>query len=291
MNALPLVTVIIPVRNERAFVERSLRSVLAQDYSLERLQVLVVDGMSSDGTRQVVLRLLEQCRKSSDDEEPKKDHASGCCKSLGSIRLLDNPSAIVPTALNIGLDHAGGDIIFRLDGHSEMAPNYISACVAKLRERPEVACVGGRSLAVGSRWIGRGYALALQSPFGVGGRTFRTLQTERSVDTLAFGGYRREVFTKLGGFDPELARNQDVKFNADLRKSGGTLLLIPDTHTLYHAPRTLWAVIRQNYANGRWNTKLLDKMRGALSVRHFVPLFFVLSLAAFSFFRRVQLLS
>jgi hypothetical protein len=118
----------------------------------------------------------------------------------------------------------------------------------------------------------------LQSVFGVGGKTFRTLRTARMVDTLAFGGYRREVFTHLGGFDTALHRNQDIHFNAALRKAGYKQLLIPETHTRYHAPETLKGILLQNYRNGYWNTKVLDKMLGVLSWRHFIPCIFTLAL-------------
>lgn len=269
----PRVSIIVPCRNEVGLIERSLGSILAQDYSPERLEVLVVDGMSDDGTREIVRRVIDKSKQSVHHRQ-KSEHG----KCLGpAIVLLDNPFSIVPRALNLGLRHARGEIIFRLDGHSEMAPNYVSTCVAKLQARPDVACVGGPSVAYanGSGWIGNSYALALQSSFGVGGGTFRTARNECYVDTLAFGGCRREIFNRLGNFDPDLERNQDIEFNARIRRAGGTLLLTPETHTRYHVPENLKAMIQQNYRNGYWNTKPLGKMLKVLSWRHFVPLLFV----------------
>lgn len=272
----------MPVRNEARFIRRSLGGVLAQDYPPECVEVLVVDGMSDDETRGIILAMTGETRDGVPVGQSEQSVSGKPSPSLHispfDIRILDNPSRIVPTALNIGLRKARGEIIFRLDGHSEMAPSYLRRCVARLQERPDVACVAGPSVAVGSGWIGGAYALALQSPFGVGGRTFRTLRTESYVDTLAFGGYRREVFDKMGEFDTSLERNQDIEFSSRLRKAGYCLLLIPDTETYYHAPEELGAILRQNYNNGYWNAKVFDRMLHILSWRHFVPGIFVIFL-------------
>ena len=272
----PYVSIIIPCRNEEIFIQRCLNSVLAQDYPSDCLEILVVDGLSEDNTRTIVQEMIHQRQTVASSQSPETSTL------LPRLILLDNPHRIVPTALNIGLQNAQGDVIFRLDGHSEMASNYVRTCVSKLVEFPEVTCIGGPSIAVGTGVIGTAYALALQSAFGVGGKTFRTLRTARMVDTLAFGGYRREIFTHLGGFDTTLRRNQDIYFNAALRKAGYKQLLIPETHTRYHAPGTLKGILLQNYRNGYWNTKVLDKMLGVLSWRHFIPFIFILALL-FSF--------
>ncbi|WP_447979332.1 glycosyltransferase family 2 protein [Candidatus Nitrospira bockiana] len=262
-EAYPDVSVIVPCRNEQVFIEESVRSILDQDYP-GGIEVLVVDGLSEDRTRSILQRLV----------------AIQSASATRRLQVLDNPHRVVPVALNIGLRHAKGAVVFRLDGHSRMAPGYVRACVAKLQERPDVACVGGPSVAVAGGCVGAAYALALQSPFGVGGGTFRTCRSETFVDTLAFGGYRKDVVSEMGGFDSELHRNQDIHFSAALRKAGHRLLLIQDTQTLYHAPDTLRCVIKQNYRNGYWNTRVLDKMIGVLSWRHFVPLVFVVALLA-----------
>lgn len=274
-NTTPTVSIIIPCRNEALHIERCLLSVLSQDYPARRLEILVVDGMSDDQTREIVQRLI---RHEKSAIIPSTRDGSKLEDKLPSVRLLDNTKRIVPAALNIGLSCASGEVVFRLDGHSEMAPNYIRVCTQRLLQDSDVGCVGGPNVARGTGVIGNGYALALRTPFGVGGQTFRTLQTEKYVNTLAFGGYRREVFDKLGNFDLTLKRNQDIELNSRLRKAGLKLLLIPDTYTCYYGPRDIASVSRQNYSNGYWNTKLLDKMLGTLSWRHFVPGAFVVAL-------------
>jgi succinoglycan biosynthesis protein ExoA len=267
LGDLPMISIIIPCYNEASHIERTVTSVLSQDYPAEKMEVLIVDGMSDDGTLDVVRRVAP-----ANPDAPERTQ-QGC-----RLIMLQNPSRIVPAALNIGLKNAHGNFIFRLDGHSEMGPGYVRACVEKLRNHAEAACVGGPSVAVGEGFIGNAYALALSSPFGVGGGTFRTLRSESYVDTVAFGCYPRRVFEEVGAFDSQLERNQDIDFNARLGKAGYKQLIIPEVQTYYHAPGSWRKIVRQNYMNGYWNTKMLDKMVATLSWRHFIPLMFVFSI-------------
>jgi len=273
--SLPFVSIVIPCRNEASCIESCLSSITAQDYPLEKLEVLVIDGMSNDGTREIVGSIIRREREEYYENNSKNKTQSTIHKRSASIEILDNPARLVPVALNIGFEYAKGDVVFRLDGHSEMAPNYIRSCVSKLLKYPQVGCVGGPSIATGSGYLGTAYSIALQSPFGVGGGTFRTACSEQDVDTLAFGGYRRSIFAECGRFDMVLERNQDIAFNAELRKRGYRLLLIPNTFTKYHGPNNLMGILRQNFKNGYWNTKLLNKMLHILSWRHFIPLLFM----------------
>jgi succinoglycan biosynthesis protein ExoA len=264
----PPVSVILPCRNERAFIELSIRSILGQDYP-GFIEILVIDGISDDGTRPIIQHLVETTQTMTGGQHSSSPHGAR------RMILLNNPHKAVPFALNLALSHASGEVIFRLDGHSQMASDYVRVCVRTLHDHPEVACVGGPSVAVGNGILGGAYALALRSPFGVGGGTFRTCRAEAFVDTLAFGGYRKHIFSQIGAFDLDLHRNQDIRFSAALRKAGHRQLLIPATHTLYHPPQTLAGIIKQNFWNGYWNTRVLHKMIGVLSWRHFIPLAFV----------------
>lgn len=272
----PMVTVIMPIRNESAHIRSSLGGVLKQDYPASKTEVLIVDGQSEDGSRDIIAEMLKP-KESSMELNGDANAGPGA-----AVRVLDNPLKNVPSALNVGLQHAQGEVIVRLDGHSEMAANYIRCCVSKLLERPDVACVGGPSVARGSGFVGMAYALALRSRFGVGGGTFRTLRNEAYVDTIAFGAYRRQIFEWLGNFDPSLFRNQDIEFNARVRRAGYKMLLINSTHTSYGAPSSVNALVKQCFNNGYWNTKILNKMIGVLSWRHFVPGLMVASLLVLS---------
>ncbi len=199
----PPVTMIMPIRNEGAYITRSLSSVLAQDYPAGLLEVLVVHGMSSDSTRHIVRLTTETSRF--------------------ATRLLDNLNLIVSTALNIGLTQAKGEVIVLVGGHCGISPD----CV-KLLEHNGVDCVGGAIETVGETTTARTIAVAMSSPFGVGAVSFRMVQEkDRLVDTVAFGAYTGSVFDRVGQFDEELVRNQDDEFNYRLRKHGGRILTSP----------------------------------------------------------------
>lgn len=283
-SSLPLVSIVIPCRNEATFIQTCLSSIFAQDYPSDKLEVLIIDGMSDDGTKEIINSMI-MGEKDKHFKEGLRGENGPNLTSRNPIKMaiIDNPARTVPTALNIGFKYAKGEVIFRLDGHSELAPNYIRACIEKLLENPKVGCVGGPSVATGSGFIGIAYSLALQSPFGVGGGTFRTARSEQRVDTLAFGGYPKKIFEECGPFDPDLARNQDIAFNAEVRKRGYSLLLIPNTFSRYHGPNTFCRIVQQNFWNGYWNTSMLHKMFGVLSWRHFIPFAFFVSLV-FAFF-------
>ena len=260
----PTVTIIMPIRNEAEFVRRSLGAVLVQDYPPECLEVLVVDGMSDDGTRRIVREMFERS----------KVEMSQC----SSLQLLDNPERIVPTALNIGLEHANGDIIIRVDGHCEIVPDYVRRCVAILEEAG-ADCVGGAMETVGRTVMAESIALAQSAPFGVGGVAFRTGSDEgRYVDTLAFGAYRREVFERIGNFDEELVRNQDDEFNFRLTQAGGKIWLDPSIQSVYYSRASLQGLWKQYFEYGLYKVRLIQKRGAVPSWRHLIPGGFVLGL-------------
>lgn len=256
----------MPIRNEADYIERSLRSVLAQDYPPDRLEVLVADGISTDATREIV-------------QQTCKNHNLPTFQP-SNVQLIDNPVRIVPTALNIAIRQARGDIIIRVDGHCEIAPDYVSQCVHYLRET-EADCVGGPIKTVGETVVARAIALAMSSPFGVGGATFRTgSDTEKFVDTIAFGAYRRDVFERIGLFDENLPRNQDYEFNARLRQEGGQIFLTPAIRSVYYSRSTFRGFWHQNFWTGYWKVRLLGRHPQTLISRHVVPALFTLSLGA-----------
>lgn len=184
----PLISVLTPIRNEAAFIERSLGAVLTQDYPADRIEILVADGMSTDDTREIVQSLQAK-------------HPN--------LHLIDNPGRIVPTGLNAAIEHVKGEIIIRVDGHTEIAPDYISRCVAYLADQ-RIDCVGGFIDTVASTLSSQTIALAMSSSFGVGGVAFRTRPGRMmEVDTAAFGAYRRSVFERCGLLDEEMISNQD----------------------------------------------------------------------------------
>ena len=200
---LPFVSVVMPVRQEASHIAHTVGAVLAQDYPGELLEVIVADGMSTDGTRGVL-------------EGIQREHAN--------LIVLDNPGRIAPTALNVAIRAARGAVIVRVDGHTEVAADYVRECVEALA-RSGADNAGGRMNALGEGAFGAAVALATSSPFGVGGARFHYSDREEWVDTVYLGAWRRDVFDRIGFFDEELVRNQDDEFNYRLRASGGRILL------------------------------------------------------------------
>jgi glycosyltransferase involved in cell wall biosynthesis len=262
--ALPVVTVIMPIRNEEGFIARSLGAIVAQDYPADLLHILVVDGMSDDATRSVVQQMIDANTAQNAAARP-------------TIRLLDNPARIVPTAFNIGLQHAEGDVIVRVDGHCEIAPDYVRRCVEAL-DQTGADNVGGLMRAVGQGAEAEAIALATSSPFGVGGARFHYATEAGWVDTVYLGAYRREVFERIGGFDEELVRNQDDEFNFRLTQAGGKIWLDPAIKSLYYSRASLLRLWRQYYQYGFYKVRVMQKRGGVASWRHLVPGAFVLSL-------------
>lgn len=260
----PLVTIIMPIRNEASYIGWSLRSVLLQDYPLDRLEILIVDGMSDDTTRQAISQAMASW-------VPRE--------GAPQLRLYDNPSRIVPAAMNIGLAHARGDVIIRIDGHCEIPPNYVRRCVEVLRSTG-ADNVGGLQRAVGQGWVGAAIALAANSPFGVGGARFHYSTRAGWVDTVYLGAYRRAVFSRIGGFDEELVRNQDDELNFRLVQSGGTVWLDPSIESIYYGRASLRGLWRQYYQYGLYKVRVIQKRGAVASWRHLVPALFVLALLA-----------
>lgn len=255
----PLVTVIMPIRNEEAFITRSLGAVLGQDYPADRMQVLVADGMSDDGTRSVIASLAEA----------HPQHA---------IEIVDNPGRIVPTGFNAALDRARGDIVVRVDGHTIIDPDYVSECVSALSESG-ADNVGGRMDAVSDGPIGAAIALATSSPFGVGDSQFHYAQGRHWVDSVYMGAWPRAVFDRVGGFDPEMVRNQDDEFNYRLGAQGGRILLTDRIRSRYYNRSSLTALFRQYRQYGHWKVRVLQKHPRQMSARQFAPPALVAALA------------
>lgn len=254
-------SVICPIYNEEKYIVAFLDSVLQQDFSRDDMEVLLVDGMSRDKTRLIISQYIEK---------------------YPFLRLLDNPERTAPCAMNVGIQEANGDVIIRLDAHALYPSNYFSTLVFKLYElnADNIGCILNtdvlnktpKTLAIRE---------VLSNRFGVGNSSFRTGVTSAcEVDTVPFGCWRREVFQKYGLYDKRLVRNQDIELNKRIKRGGGHIFIIPDISCTYLARETFKALAKNNYGNGKWNilTVYYTKYFSSLSVRHFIPLAFVLSL-------------
>ncbi|MFC1576932.1 glycosyltransferase family 2 protein [Candidatus Omnitrophota bacterium] len=253
---LPKVTVVIPVRNEERYIDLFLNAVLKQDYPADKMEIVVVEGASEDRTRQIL------------DEYAKRHD---------NMRVIDNPGKIVPKALNIGIKSAKGDIIMRMDAHASYPVDYVRKC-AEYLDRTGADNVGGVCEHVGQGGLGEAIALALDCKFGLGGAKFRTATKEQYVDTVFPGVWPRKTFEQCGYFNEKLARNQDIEYNARLRKKGGKILLNPEIRCFYYCRSNLKDLWKQNFRIGFWNIITVRITPGSLSLRHFIPLIFVSSL-------------
>ena len=254
-------SVICPIYNEEKYIGQFLDSILQQDYPKDDLEILLVDGMSKDRTREIV---------------------ASYASIFPFIRLIDNPEKIVPYAMNKGIDASKGEVIIRLDAHASYQPDYFSVLVNGLKRlkadnvgtvcKTDVLNKTPKTLAIRE---------VLGNKFGVGNSTFRTgIDKEQEVETVPFGCWRKEVFDKYGKYDVRLVRNQDIELNKRIIRGGGKIYILPDTYCTYLARETWHALAKNNYGNGKWNilTVYYTKMFSSLSLRHFVPLLFLLSL-------------
>ncbi|HYD50944.1 MAG TPA: glycosyltransferase family 2 protein [Terriglobales bacterium] len=244
-----MISVIVPMRNEAGHIGRCVRSILEQDYPADRMEVLVVDGESDDNSR---------------------EEAAACGPQ---VRVLNNPGRIVPTAMNIGIRAARGEIIMRVDAHTTLSPDYARIGVETLR-RTGADNVGGPMHAIGGGRAANAVAAAMGSRFGIGAY-FHFGTEEREVDTVYMGMFPRRIFERIGLFDEELVRNQDDELNYRLRKSGGRIVLTPLMRSRYQNRTSFRKLARQFYQYGVWKVRVLQKHPRQMSPRQFVPPVFV----------------
>ena len=256
-QALPFVSVIMPIRNEAGFIERAIKSVLDNDYPAEKVEILVVDGMSDDGTRRTVERLSE---------------------GDGRVRMLDNPKRIVPAAMNIGIKAARGDLFIRVDGHAKIPADFVTKSVECLQDHPDAWVVGGHIETVADDYMPRAIASAMRSPVGVGDSRFRLGDYEGWVDTLAFGTHHKWIVERIGYFDEELVRNQDDEFNLRIILAGGKIWMSRSIQSTYFSRGSLCKLWRQYFQYGFWRIRTLQKHKRPAALRQLAPLLLVLSM-------------
>jgi len=253
------VSIIIPCRNEEKYIGKCLDSIIRQDFPKENLEVLVIDGMSEDKTEEIVAKYASK---------------------YSFIKLLDNSKKFTPFGLNIGVKEAKGEIILRMDAHASYEKDYISKCLKYLKEY-NADNVGGilKTLPAENTISAEAIALSLSHPFGVGTSYFRLGAKEpREVDTVFGGCYKREVFEKIGLFNENLKRSQDIEFNLRLKRTGGKILLVPDIISYYYPKSNLEDFFLHNFEDGTWAVLPLKFVKTPLKLRHYIPLIFVLTL-------------
>lgn len=254
-----MVSVICPIYNEEKYIAKCINSILQQNYPKEEMEILFVDGMSTDRTRAIVLSYSD---------------------SYPFIHLLNNPDRIVPSAMNIGIQASKGNIIIRIDAHALYPFNYISTLVQQLRQlgADNVGAIC-RTLPANNSLKCRAIATALSSSFGMGNSCFRVgVKETMRVDTVPFGCYRRDVFDRIGLYDTELIRNQDDELNARLIKQKGSIYLLSNLLVDYFARDTITKTGKMFYQYGLYKPLVNKKLGFPATIRQFFPLFFILGL-------------
>lgn len=253
------ISIIIPVFNEERYIAQCIDSLLKQDYPVEYMEWIFVDGNSTDKTRKILSYYQEMYPE--------------------LIHVYVNANKTVPYAMNIGICASKGKYIIRLDAHAEYDLNYISKCVKYLNDTNiDADNVGGVARTKGKGYIGECIALMLSSPFGVGNSQFRVQGHSGYVDTVPFGAFKREVFEKWGGYDTRLTRNQDNEMNYRIRKNGGKIYLANDINFTYYCRDSVRGIIDMAIKNGMWNIITMKLCPGSMGIRHFVPLAFLSSI-------------
>jgi succinoglycan biosynthesis protein ExoA len=249
-----MLSVIILCRNERQHIETCVRSILDQERPAEGMEVIVSDGLSDDGTREILESLAKQ-------------HSE--------VRVVDNPRRITPCAMNAGIRAARGRYIAILGGHCQYAPDFLKTCVALLHEHPEAVCVGGPTLSSGKSRFGQAVALAMTHPLGVGNAKHRHPTYEGYAEMACYPVFRKEVFEKVGLYDERFIRNQDDELCYRLALHGEKVFISPRARYTYFIRETPSKLFRQYFEYGYWRVAVLRKHRRPASLRQLVPPLFM----------------
>jgi glycosyltransferase involved in cell wall biosynthesis len=256
----PKVSIVVPCYNEQSTILLMLKALRSQTFPRAEMEVVIADGMSTDGTRAAITTFQENF----------PDLA---------VRVVDNVNRSIPSGLNRAIEAARGEIIIRFDGHSQPYPDYVANCL--------IAHEAGRGDNVGGvweirpgadTWMARSIAVAAAHPLGVGDALYRHAKHAAQVDTVPFGSFRRSLIEQVGFFDESLLTNEDYEFNARVRKAGGKIWLDPSIRSVYFARSTLRELIRQYWRYGFWKWRMLRRYPDTLRWRQALPPLFVFGL-------------
>ena len=258
----PIVSIIIPCYNEELFLENCIDSILKNDYPKDKIEILIIDGLSTDTTKKIAERIINEN------------------KSI-SIKLITNHGKTFPCAVNLGYNNSIGDFIMILGAHAVYNNSYISLCIEN-HLLYNADNIGGvlHTIGLNKSITGKLITNVLSSSFGVGNATFRTgTDKVTEVDTVFGGCYKRSVFEKIGLFNENLRSTSDMDFNVRLKKSGGKIILVPSIIATYYTRNNFMKFIKNNFRNGFWAIyplRFVDYL--PVSFRHLVPLFFMLGM-------------
>jgi len=256
------VSFILPILNEKVFIFDTIESILDQKNNRDiSFEILISDGGSTDGTLEIVAKIIQK-------------HSN--------VFLVKNSQKIVSSGFNKALNKARGKIIIRVDGHCKIPKNYLEKCCKLLEER-DAAITGGVIETVSSGLLGNAISIAQSTIFGVGGVKFRNKNNNIDgsyVDTLAFGAHKRSIFIEVGGYDEELVCNQDDEFNYRVLQSGKKIWMDPSIKTQYYARQSFFKLSKQYFNYGFYKVRGIQKRGSVFSIRHLIPVTFIFLLNA-----------
>ncbi|MCL5428986.1 MAG: glycosyltransferase family 2 protein [Chloroflexi bacterium] len=253
-------TIIVPCLNEEKTITQLLEAIYAQDFPRRDLEVVIADGLSTDGTRKRILAFQQR----------QKDL---------EIKVVDNPTRSIPAGLNVAIGAARGEYLIRLDAHCIPQPDYVSKSIAALEANRGWNVGGVWEIKPGGKgWVAESIAVAASHPLGVGDAYYRFTDRARQVDTVPFGAFRRDLIDRIGSFDETLLSNEDYEFNTRIRLAGGKVWLDPSIRSVYFARPTLVQLARQYARYGYWKWRMLRRYPGTLRLRQAMPPLFVISL-------------
>ena len=257
---MPKVSVIVPCYNEQSTIRLLLMALREQTFPRANMEVLIADGMSTDGTRNAIAKFQV--------DFPDMD-----------VRVIDNTIRSIPSGVNRAIEASRGGIILRLDAHSKPYPDYIENSVKALEAGRGDNVGGVWEIQPGAdRWMAKSIAVAAAHPLGVGDAMYRHAKNAAEVDTVPFGSFKRELIERVGKFDESLLTNEDYEFNTRIRKSGGKIWLDPSIRSVYFARPTFQELARQYWRYGYWKWRMLRRYPYTLRWRQALPPLFVLSL-------------
>lgn len=251
------VSIMIPLYNEEKHISKCVESLIKQTYPKSQMEWIFVDGISTDKTADVINEYV--------------------AKGEYPIVLLTNEKRKTPYALNMAIERSKGKYIIRLDAHAYFYPDYIEKCVHYL-DTTDADNVGGIAETQASGFVGQAIAKMLSTKFGVGGSDFRVGDGNRYVDTVPFGAFRREIFDKVGLFNTELLRSEDNDMNSKIRQNGGKIWLAEDIRFKYYCRDTINGILKMGLQNGNALFFTIRENPKAMSIRHFIPFMFLVSL-------------
>jgi cellulose synthase/poly-beta-1,6-N-acetylglucosamine synthase-like glycosyltransferase len=252
----PLVSVVIPARDEQSAIERAVRSVQRQSYA--NLQIIVVDGGSVDRTVELVKAMAAEDAR---------------------VEILHNPAGIIPRSLNLALGAARGTWLVRVDAHATVPATYVERIVEHFRSG-DWGGVGGRKDGVGTGPVGEAIAAAMASRFGVGNSAYHYATEPAEAEHIPFGAYPVALARELGGWDERLRVNQDFEFDFRVRQAGHKLLLDPDLSISWESRQSIGTLYSQYLRYGRGKAKVAGLHPSSVRARHLTAPMLVATLAA-----------